>query len=170
MPLSTTPERAPGGLCWGDPGLRDAAQGRQELLGHSHSLFHAQGIPGSTRSGAVAVGLWLSSRETRLCPGGQAAASVPLCWPSHAWEAFPRCQQSCRAQLGEITAAPSFQGLFSCPACGSSAQVLLGDPSECLVSAVCSSQSSVCSVPAAILCCCQQHLNLPNCCKPPLQL
>lgn len=44
-----------------------------------------------------------------------------------------------------------------------------GDPSECLVSAVCSSQSSVCSVPAAILCCCQQHLNLPNCCKPPLQ-
>lgn len=44
-----------------------------------------------------------------------------------------------------------------------------GDPSECLVFAVCSSQSSVCSVPPAILCCYQQHLNLPNCCKPPLQ-
>lgn len=103
MLLSTTPERAPGGLCWEDLGLRDAAQGRQRLLGHSHSLFCAQAIPGNTRSrapGAMVMGLWLSSRETRLCPGGQAAASVPLCWPSHALEAFPSVSAELQGPAG----------------------------------------------------------------------
>lgn len=154
--LSTTAERAPRGLCWEDLGLRDSAQGRQRLLGHSHSHFHAWGIPGNTRSGAVATGLWLSQAEKSGCvPGDE---QQPLSHSGHPtlWKHFPRCQRAeLQAQLGEITAAPSFQGLFSCPACGSSAPVLVGNPSECLVFPACSSQSSVCSVPAAILWCYQ---------------
>lgn len=78
----------------GGPGLRDAAQDRQRLLGHSHICFHAQGIPGNTKSRAVAVGLWLSQAEKPRCVPGVQQQPLSHCWPSHALEAFPLVSES----------------------------------------------------------------------------
>lgn len=80
-----------------------------------------------TPSRAVATGLWLSQAEEPRCVPGDKQQPLSHCWPSHALEAFPSgSEESCRAQPGEITAAPSFQGLFSCSAAGGSALVLVG--------------------------------------------
>lgn len=69
----------------------------------------------------------LTSRESRMCPRGQIAASVPLLAIPRFGSVSPRCWGAeLQGPAGEITAAPSFQGLFSCPACGNSAQVLVG--------------------------------------------
>lgn len=149
MPLSTTPEGAPGGLCWEDLELRDAAQGRQRLLGHSHSLFHAQGIPGNTRSGAVAMGLWFSSRNPAVSQG-MSSSLCPTLLAIPRFGSFPLVSAELQGPAGEdhsssfLPRAVFLPCLWQfCPGAGG------GDPSECLVSAVCSSQSSVCSVPAA---------------------
>lgn len=76
------------------PGLRDAAQGRQRLLGHSHSHSHARGIPGNTWSRAVATGLWLSQTEKPGCVLGDKQQPLSHCWPSHALEVFPLVLES----------------------------------------------------------------------------
>lgn len=113
MPLSTTPERAPGGLCWQDLGLRDAAQGRQGLLGHSHSLLHAQGIPGNSRSEAVATELWLSQAEKLGCvPGDKQQPLSHSAGHPTLWKHFPWCQHSCRAQLGKPQQLLPSKGCF----------------------------------------------------------
>lgn len=118
-------------------GHLEGSVGRTWGSGMQHKA--GRGSWGTARASSVPRG-FLGIPGAGLWPWGSGfQAEKPGCVPgdkqqplSHSaghptlWKHFPRCQQSCRAQLGEITAAPSFQGLFSCPACGSSAQVLVG--------------------------------------------
>lgn len=138
--LSTTPERAPRGLCWEDLELR------QRLLGHSHSLFHARGIPGNSRSRAVATELWLSQAEKSGCVPGDKQQPLSHCWPSHALEAFPSVmgEQSCRPSQGKSQQLLPSKGCFPALLVAVLPQCWWGDLSKCLVFPVCSSQSSVC--------------------------
>lgn len=138
--LSTTPERAPRGLCWEDLELR------QRLLGHSHSLFHARGIPGNSRSRAVATELWLSQAEKSGCVPGDKQQPLSHCWPSYALEAFPSVlgEQSCRPSQGKSQQLLPSKGCFPALLVAVLPQCWWGDLSECLVFPVCSSQSSVC--------------------------
>lgn len=126
--LSTTPERAPRGLCWEDLELSTR---QAEAPGAQPQPLPCPGDSWEHREQGCGHGaLALTSRGIRMCPGGQAAASVALL-AGHPtlWKRFPRCRRAeLQAQAGEIPAAPSFQGLFSCPACGSSAPVLVGGP------------------------------------------
>lgn len=88
-------------------------------------------------------------------PGGQAAASVPLlAIPRFGSISLSAGRAELQAQPGEISAAPSFQGLFSCPACGSSAPVLVGGPFQVFgfSSLLQPKQCVLCQLPAILWC------------------
>lgn len=107
--------------------------------------------------------LALTSRESRMCPRGQTAASVPLlAIPRFGSVSLAVGEQSCRAQLGKSQQLLPSKGCFPALLVAILPRCWWGDPCECLVFAVCSSQISVCSVPAAILWWYRQHLNIPN--------
>lgn len=146
--LSTAPERAPGGLCWEDLGLRDAAQGRQRLLGHSHSHFHARGIPENTGSGALATGLWLSQAEKSGCVPGDEQQPVSHRWPSHALGAFPSVSESRAAAGGNHSSSFLPRAVFLpclwqfCPGAGGGTLPSVGfssltQPKQCVLCASC---------------------------------
>lgn len=125
--LSTTPERAPRGLCWEDLELSTR---QAESPGAQPQPLPCPGDSWEHREQGCGHGaLALTSREIRMCPGGQAAASVALLAIPRFGSVSPWFRRAeLQAQAGEIPAAPSFQRLFSCPACGSSALVLVGGP------------------------------------------
>lgn len=160
---STTPERAPGELLSGN-GVQGCSTRQAEAPGAQPSHSHARGIPGNTQSSAVTTGLWLSQAEKAGCVPGDKQQPLSHCWPSHALEVFPLAvgEQSCRAQLGKSQQLLPSKGCFPALLVAILPRCWWGDPCECLVFAVCSSQSSVCSVPAAILWWYRQHLNIPN--------
>lgn len=141
--LSTTPERAPRGLCWEDlelstrqaeapgaqpqplPCLGDSWEHREQGCGH----------------GALA----LTSREIRMCPGGQAAASVTLlAIPRFGSVSLGVGEQSCRPRRGKSQQLLPSKGCFPALLVAVLPWCWWGDPSECLVFPVCSSPSSVC--------------------------
>lgn len=84
--------------------------------------------------GTPGAGLWPrgSGSHKQRNPDVSRGTSSSLCHTAGhptLWKRFPRCRRAeLQAQAGEIPAAPSFQGLFSCPACGGSALVMVGGP------------------------------------------
>lgn len=76
--LSTTPEGAPGGLCWEGWGLRDAAQAGGGSWGTGTATSMPGGFLGHPEQGCGHGALAFTSRGTQMCPRRQAAASVPL--------------------------------------------------------------------------------------------
>lgn len=99
----------------------------------------------------MATGLWLSQTEKPGCVPGDKQQPLSHCWPSHALEVFPSVLESRAAGPSWGNHSNSFllRAVFL-PCLWQFCPELVGR-SECLVFAVCSSQSSVCSLPAAIL-------------------
>lgn len=108
--------------------------GAQHKAGRSSwGTATAASMPGGFL-GTPGAGLWPrgSGSHKQRNPDVSRGTSSSLCRTAGhptLWKRFPRCRRAeLQAQVGEIPAAPSFQGLFSCPACGSSAPVLVGGP------------------------------------------
>lgn len=99
----------------GAPGAQGCSTGQAEAPGAQPQPLPCLGDSWEhPEQGCGHGALALTSRETQMCPGGRAAASVPLLAVPRFGSVSLRVRAELQAQPGEPAPASSFQGLFSC--------------------------------------------------------
>lgn len=147
----------------GGLGAQGCSTSRRRLLGHRHCHFHAWGIPGTSRAGLWPRGSGFHKQRNPDVSQETSSSLCPTAGHPTLWKRFPRGQRRAAGpSQGKSQQLLPSKGCFPALLVAVLPWCWWGDPSECLVFPVCPWQSSVCSVPAALLCWYRWHPNLPN--------